>query len=295
MNHTTEFLEYIQFEKRCSAHTLTSYKCDLDQFFEFVNKDLQVEEISQVNSKDIRGWVVFLMEKNISPRSVNRKLATLRTYYKFLLREKLVEINPLDKVIAPKTSKNLPEFVEDIKMSRLLDDIEFKNNFEGVRDKLILEMFYSTGMRLSELVGLKMKDVDLYTNNVKVLGKRNKERLIPFTKELRKSIDKYILYRLDEFPDTEEETFFLTNKGDKCYQKFVYRIVNYYLSKVTTQSKRSPHILRHTFATHMLNAGADLNAIKEILGHANLSATQIYTHNNFEKLNKVYEQAHPRA
>lgn len=254
-----------------------------------------MEEISQVNSKDIRGWVVFLMEKNISPRSVNRKLATLRTYYKFLLREKIVEINPLDKVIAPKTSKNLPEFVEDIKMSRLLDDIEFKNNFEGVRDKLILEMFYSTGMRLSELVGLKMKDVDLYTNNVKVLGKRNKERLIPFTKELRKSIDKYILYRLDEFPDTEEETFFLTNKGDKCYQKFVYRIVNYYLSKVTTQSKRSPHILRHTFATHMLNAGADLNAIKEILGHANLSATQIYTHNNFEKLNKVYEQAHPRA
>jgi integrase/recombinase XerC len=239
----------------------------------------------------IRSWIVSLMEQKISSRSVNRKITTLKTFYKFLLRQKVVADNPMLKIQSPKTSKRLPVFVEKEKMDILLDNIEFGNDEEGVRNKLIIEMFYSTGMRLSELINLKHKNVDLSSGQLKVLGKRNKERIIPFNNELKSKIEEY----LNTQKRKTNETLFTTADGKKMYEKLVYKIVKQYLSLVTTIDKKSPHVLRHTFATHMLNNGADLNSIKELLGHANLSATQVYTHNTVEKLKNIHKQAHPKA
>ena len=241
----------------------------------------------------IRSWLVQMMENKISARSVNRKLTTLKTFYRFLIREGILEENPMRKIISPKTARRLPVFVEKEKMDILLDQVEFTEGFPGVRDRLILEMFYSTGMRLSELVNLKVFDVDFHKDTIKVLGKRNKERLIPFSKKLEGLIGNYIRCKEEQFGQTAD--LFLTNNGKKIYPKMVYLIVRRYLGKVTTLAKKSPHILRHTFATHLLNNGAELNAVKELLGHSNLSATQIYTHNTIEKLKTIYKQAHPKA
>jgi integrase/recombinase XerC len=236
------------------------------------------------------------MEHDVSARSVNRKITTLKSFYRFLNKEGVIEENPMNKIIAPKMLKRLPEFVEKEKMDLLLsNNFDFGDGFESVRDKLIVEMFYMTGMRLSELVNLTIADIDIPNRSIKVVGKQNKERIIPFINSLEKQIVKYKILR-DLLPDAgNNEFFFLTSKGKKIYQKLVYRMINYYLSIVTTLDKKSPHVLRHTFATHMLNNGADLNAIKDLLGHANLSATQIYTHNTIEKLKKVYKQSHPKA
>ncbi len=241
----------------------------------------------------IRSWLVWLMEHKITPRSVNRKLTTLKSFYRFLIREGIVDENPMRKIISPKTSKRLPVFVERDKMDLLLDKIEFGTDFEGRRDRLILEMFYSTGMRLSELVNLSDTDIDFHNGNIKVLGKRNKERLIPFCKKLEVLIRDYIVVKEETFGQVPD--LFVNHKGKKIYPKLVYLIVKRYLGEVTTLVKKSPHILRHTFATHLLNNGAELNAIKELLGHANLSATQVYTHNTIEKLKTIYKQAHPKA
>ncbi len=244
----------------------------------------------------IRSWIVSLVDKDIKPRSINRKLSTLKSYYKFLRKEKLVSENPLAKISALKPEKKLPEFVSQEKMDLLLDDIEFDNTFEGIRNKLIIETLYFTGMRLSELTELKDSDIDLDKQQLKVIGKRNKERFIPFEQNLKNSIYTYINIRNSEFNTNNcDDKFLLTSKGRKIYKKLVYRVVNLYLSRVSTLKKTSPHILRHTFATHMLNNGADLNAIKELLGHASLSATQVYTHNTIDKLKTIYKQAHPRA
>lgn len=236
-----------------------------------------------------------MMENDISARTVNRKIATLRTYYKFLLRRDLIKKNPMDKVLAPKQEKKLPEFVEMEKMNELLDVYDFGDDFPGIRNRLMIEMFYVTGMRRAELINLKDPDLDTRGLTIKVLGKRRKERLIPFTNELKRNIEHYLDARERTFGRPDMDYFFITEKGNRIYEKLVYRIVNRHLDLVTTIEKKSPHILRHTFATHMLNKGADLNAIKELLGHANLSATQIYTHNTFEKLKQIYKQAHPRA
>ena len=275
-----QFLDYIKFEKRYSSHTVVSYQTDLKQFTQYLLEEYQISKIQEVSYNIIRSWIVSLVDSKIASRSVNRKITTLKSYFKFLLREGQVDKNPMLKIVAPKTSKKLPLFIEQKKMNHLLDEIYFEEDFEGLRDNLILKLFYYTGIRLSEWV------------NIKVLGKRNKERIIPFNLELKIAFEKYFAARV---PEIEEKFLFLTSKGKKVYDKLVYRVVNKYLDRIITNDKKSPHILRHTFATHMLNNGAELNAVKELLGHTNLSATQVYTHNTFEKLKKSYNQAHPIA
>lgn len=288
-----KFLQYIKFEKRFSPHTITAYQSDLGQFYAFLEKTYQLNDIKAVNHQIIRSWIASLMEQKTSSRSIHRKLTSLKTFYKFLLREGEVKINPMQKVVAPKVSKRLPVFVDKKNMNAMLDNIDFGKDLEGLRNRLILEMFYCTGMRLSELINLKISQVNNYTGTIKVLGKRNKERLIPFTPPLKNLIDQYMSER--KKARLNSEYIFVTERGEKVYEKLVYRVVRQYLSAATTADKKSPHVLRHTFATHMLNNGADLNAIKELLGHSNLSATQVYTHNSFEKLKNIYKQAHPRA
>ena len=301
--HKLDFIKYLKYEKHYSPYTIRSYKNDLQQFGIFCEENYKDFNPLTVDHKIVRKWIVFLMENGISSRTIGRKLSTLKSFYKFLIREKIIENNPLDKVISPKIEKKLPNFIEKSKMDLLLDNVEFTDDYKGNRDKLIITTFYLTGIRLSELINLQINDVDCQRLTIKVLGKRNKERLIPFNRNFLKLINDYKLirqtfinqhkYKINDYVDNEY--FFLTEKGNKMYPKLVYRIVNKCLSLVTTNDKKSPHVLRHTFATHMLNNGADLNAIKELLGHANLSATQIYTHNTFEKLKKSYKQAHPRA
>tara|TARA_B100000900_G_scaffold375540_1_gene357720 strand:- start:464 stop:1342 length:879 start_codon:yes stop_codon:yes gene_type:complete len=288
-----EFLQYLQLEKRYSAHTVKAYQIDLTQFQDYLEKNYECV-LQKAKHLMVRSWLAQMLDYGISPRSVNRKITALKSFYKFLLKVEKIKEDPTIKVVPPKMSKKLPAFVEEGQMRKLLDELDFADGYAGVRDKLMIELFYSTGIRQAELINLKIKDIDLSRNVIKVLGKRNKERLIPLTIELRQKIDVYLKLRA-ELPIKDSSYLLLTNKGKKLYPTLVYRQVNYYLSQVTSLDKKSPHVLRHTFATHMLNNGADLNAIKELLGHANLSATQVYTHNTIDKLKKVYNQAHPRA
>ena len=287
------FLQYLRYEKRFSPHTVLAYQNDLQQFFVYLKDLYETEDVSAITYSMVRSWIVDLMEKEISPRSVNRKITTLKTFYKFLLRQGKVHSNPMLKVQSPKTSKRLPVFIDEKQMELLFTQTDFGEGFEATRDRLMLEIFYATGMRLSELIGLQDSSIDTFQCQVKVLGKRNKERIIPFTKKLKDLIDVYLKTRQDIISNSS--VFFVTAKGKKLYPKIVYRMVTNRLGTVTTLDKKSPHILRHTFATHMLNRGADINSVKELLGHANLSATQVYTHNTIEKLKQVYKQAHPRA
>lgn len=285
------FLQYLQFEKRLSSHTILAYSGDLNQFFDFLQTTYEIRSLSEINHTVVRSWVVELMDQKISPRSVNRKITTLKTFYKYLLRQGIVIENPMLKIMSPKASKRLPVFVEKDNMNVLIDNTAFGDDFDGVRNKLIIELFYATGIRLSELINLKEANVDLHACQIKVLGKRNKERIVPFSNEMKNSIQNYISKK----SGLTTEFLFEMESGKKMYEKFVYRLVNKYLSIVTTIDKKSPHVLRHTFATHMLNNGADLNAIKELLGHANLAATQVYTHNTVEKLKNIHKQAHPKG
>lgn len=293
--HKESFLKYLKFEKRYSNHTLSSYETDLDQYIDFCMKQNDFNKDINTNHYLIRKWIVELIENGLSTRTVNRKISSLKSYYKFLIRNNHVQINPMDKVLQPKFNKSLPHFVEEKQMDLLLDRVDFDDTMSGQRDKLIIEVLYSTGIRLNELINIKLKDFDEHKSTILVLGKRNKERLIPLSVELNKIVSRFIILRQEKFSDISNDYLFITEKGEQLYPKFVYRLVNKYLSMVTTIDKKSPHILRHTFATIMLNNGADLNAIKEFLGHSNLSATQIYTHNSFEKLKSIYKQAHPRA
>jgi integrase/recombinase XerC len=290
-NNRTGFVNYLQFEKRFSTHTIVAYSNDLKQFFDFVEETYNVKELEEINHSVIRSWIVDMIENDMTSRSVNRKITSLKTFYKFLLRQQVVLENPMLKIQSPKTSKRLPVFVEKEKMDTLLDSFEFGDDFEGQRNKLIIELFYATGMRLTELIHLKEQNIDLNNCQLKVLGKRNKERIIPFNPQIKEQIKKY--KKIKE--DLSDEYLFVNNKGKKLDPKIIYLLVKSYLSQVTTLEKRSPHVLRHTFATHMLNNGADLNSIKELLGHANLSATQIYTHNTVEKLKNIHKLAHPKA
>lgn len=285
-----KFITYLSSEKRFSEHTIKSYTTDLKQFISFLSSEFQIiDEINEISFQIIRTWIASLLEKGLSPRSVNRKISTLKTYFKFLIREgKLIE-NPMMKVVAPKSKKRLPVFIEEDQIASLLNEVQFEEGFVGQRNKLIIELFYVTGIRLSELINIKISDVDFNNQSIKVLGKRNKERIIPLSSTTINSLNNFI-------ENNQKNHFLFTNlDGMKLYTKLVYRLVNKYIAKISSVNKKSPHILRHTFATHMLNNGADINAIKELLGHANLSATQVYTHNTIEKLKTVYKQAHPRA
>ncbi|HEX2395349.1 MAG TPA: tyrosine-type recombinase/integrase, partial [Bacteroidales bacterium] len=290
MRHYGEFLQYIQYIKHFSPHTVSSYRKDIEQFFAFCSASTDEAE-STIDHHQIRGWIIELMESGNSARTTNRKISALKSYFRYLMREGFIQVNPMNKVLSPKTAKKLPVFIKEVQMNQLLDEVNFGEDFTGHRNRMIIETFYNTGIRRAELIGLKIADIDFENNVFRVLGKRNKERIVPMSISFSALMKNYIDKRKSEFQENEE-WLFVTSSGKKIYPKLVYRVVTSFLSLVTTSEKKSPHVLRHTFATHMLNNGADLNAIKELLGHANLSATEIYTHNTFEKLKSVYKQAH---
>lgn len=288
------FLDYLRLERNYSEKTIVSYGTDLREFEGYL-KEIEAElEISEVHADHVRNWIISLMDDGRAETSVNRKLSSLRSFYRFLLRKKRITVNPMAKIVSLKKKKPLPSFVREKDMNRLLDEIPFSEGFEGCRDRMILEMFYATGMRLSELIGLNDVDIDFSSKLIKVTGKRNKQRLIPFGMELEENLRLYIKVRNDALPE-REDSLFVRKNGLRMYPMQVYRLVRRSLSKVVALKKRSPHVLRHTFATAMLNDNAQLGAVKELLGHESLATTGIYTHTTFEELKKVYEQAHPRA
>lgn len=288
------FLKYLHSEKRFSEHTVLAYQNDLRQFSIFLEDFYEIDDLQLVTDKMVRSWMVELSDIGISSRTINRKLSTLKSLYRFSKAKGISAINPLVNIVGPKQEKRLPEFIDEKEMMNLFSSLEFEDSFKGVRDKIMLDLFYQTGMRLSELRGLKIRDIDFSKKMLKVLGKRNKERLIPLQEEMMNDLSSYIKER-ESMVQANIEALIIDNKGNMCNEKFVYRTVNSYLSAITLATKKSPHIIRHTFATHMLNRGADLNTIKEILGHANLAATQVYTHNSIDKLKAIYKQAHPKG
>ncbi len=289
------FLRYLEHERRYSPHTLKSYQNDLTQFRQFIKGIDASTELHQVIYPHIRAWIVELVEDKISARSINRKMASLKAFYKFLLVREMCITNPTQKLKSLKTEKKLPQFVGESEMVKLLDQIPFPEGFIGRRDKMIFEMLYGTGIRLSELINLEIDDVNFYDSTIKVLGKRNKERIIPIPDSVIIKVREYIDIRKEHFSNNVCKLLVVTDKCEKSYPMMIDRIVNLYLNLVTTSDKKSPHVLRHTFATHLLNKGANLNAVKELLGHANLAATQVYTHNSIEKLKRTFDQAHPKA
>lgn len=288
------FLNYIQYEKRYSKNTSEAYQNDLEQFMVFTKAN-GCDDVLQVTHIDIRNWMVSLMQDKISPRSINRKISTLKSFYKYLLRKGIITKNPLTKVQPPKTSKRLPVFVEQPGIDKLLTEIEFSEGYEGLLEKTIIELLYGTGMRRSELLNLKETDVDSYNSQVKVLGKGNKERLIPLHPGLLATVKNYLQQKKEQVPQTDTGYLLVTPKGKRLTAAYLYTTVKRYLNLVTTVNKKSPHVLRHTFATHLMNNGADINAVKELLGHSSLAATQVYTHNTIDKLKEVYRKAHPKA
>ena len=289
------FFQYLELEKRYSPHTLKAYQTDLSQFFLFLQKTYEMTDVRQVKHTHVRSWMVDLLDNGVGPRSINRKLSCLKSYFKFLRKRKEIETNPMARVIAPKVGKRLPQVIGEKQMSFLFGNVDFGSGYNGLRNKLILELLYCTGIRCSELVGLQHADLDLDALQLKVKGKGNKERLVPLAPHLVQLLKDYIELKDRTFPEVASLFLFLSDKGQAITSSQVYKIVRRYLSLVTTADQRSPHVLRHSFATHLSNHGADLNAIKELLGHSSLAATQVYTHNSIEKLRKVYEQAHPKA
>lgn len=293
MDIKESFLQYIRTEKRYSRHTVTSYNNDLDQFFRWLEDNRPGTTAVDVKHADIRGWMVSLLEGGAAAGTVHRKISALRTLFRYMRRHEIISTDPVAGLKLPRKPKLLPVFVAEDALSKLLDEFRFGDNFSGLRDRTVVEFLYLTGMRRSELINLRDTDVDLSAGQVRVTGKRDKQRVIPLSAGFVKSLRSYIAVR--EESGFSGDWFFVTDRGNKMYDKGVYNLVTRYLAMVTTIEKKSPHVLRHTFATHMLNRGADLNSIKELLGHASLSATQVYTHNTFEQLKKIYKQAHPRA
>ncbi len=296
MGEISDFINHIKYENRYSNHTLTAYNKDITAFRDFLDEEFPEAEIDKTEPYMIRSWMVKLSESGMKAVSINRKITSLRSFFRFLEKKNAIKSNPASLINPMRKSKTLPVYVEEEKMDFLFDEVDFGSEYKGLLDRVLIELLYSTGMRLSELTGLKNRDVDFYNRSIKVLGKRNKERVIPLTDNMINQLKKYMAARDREFGAARDDNYiFLTPTGRKIYNKFVYRRINNYLGMVTTLTKKSPHVIRHSFATHMLNKGADLNAIKEILGHSSLAATQIYTHNSIEKLKSVYKQAHPKA
>ena len=291
---TNLFFKYLRYEKRYSKHTLISYKSDLDQLRNFLGIHYPETSIEEANHAIIRDWIISLSEDEINENSINRKLVTLRSFYKFLIKHGTLEKSPVSKLTTLKTKKNLPQFVREDDMNMILDHHLFEETFVGLRDHAIVEILYGTGIRLSELIQLKIPKIDLVNNSIKVLGKRNKERIIPVARNLASLIKKYISKKNEEFNGNDNDYLIVSNRGGKSYPMMINRIVKKYLQGASVD-KKSPHILRHTYATHLLERGADLNAVKDLLGHQSLAATQIYTHNSLGKLKKVFDQAHPKA
>jgi len=294
MGYRESFLDYMKYEKRSSSHTVVAYKIDLDQFVQFCTEMIGEFDVKKVDAKLIRSWIVRLMEKEMSARSVNRKITSVKSFYNYLLKQQIVEINPAINLALPKIRKKLPNFVEEKNLHHLLDDGFFSDDFAGVRDKLVITLLYGTGIRLSELLLLKDDDFDTKNGLIRVLGKRKKERIIPYPISINQLIEHYINARNTTI-GIKTNRLLVTEARKPVYEKLIYRVVKNNLSKVTSLEKKSPHVLRHTYATHLLNKGADLNAVKELLGHSNLAATQIYTHTTFERLHDIYKQAHPRG
>ena len=288
------FIDYLRLEKNYSPHTITAYKKDLESFLAFASDGYGYKSIKEVNYSIIRSWIISLVDGNVSNRTVNRKISSLKSYYKFLLKTSQIEVNPLAGHKALKTSKKIQIPFSEVEIENVLESLKSEDNFKGVRDKLIVELFYSTGIRRAELVGLKLLDVSAHQKTMKVLGKRNKERIIPLLPSVLTTIKRYLVLRNEQVPSKDNGWFFLSNKGDKIYETLVYRIINTYFSEASEKVKKSPHILRHSFATHLLSEGADLNAVKELLGHSSLASTQVYTHNSIATLKEVYKDAHPR-
>tara|TARA_B100001093_G_C26777503_1_gene993064 strand:- start:409 stop:1293 length:885 start_codon:yes stop_codon:yes gene_type:complete len=292
MPNTIEFVNYLKFEKRYSHNTIVAYQSDLNNFERYLHNHYEVS-IEQVGVEMIRSWMMFLISSSCSKPSLNRKLSSLRQFFRYLIKLEVIKVNPMIQIVSLKTDKKIPSFITIQEMNFLLDKVIYDDDYIGRRDKVIIEMFYNTGIRLSELIAIKVHDIDFSQSQLKVFGKRSKERIIPLLNSHLISLSEYLKFKKELFPNTN--FLFTTNSGDVMYPKLVYRMINSYLQRVTTVNQKSPHVLRHAFASHMLNDGADLNAIKEILGHASLTSTQIYTHTSVEQLKVVYKQAHPRG
>lgn len=290
-----QFLDYLKFQKRYSQHTIISYQNDLTSFFSFITQTFGELDLQDIKPAVVRSWLALLKEEGMESKSINRKISSLKSFFKYLLRQEVITVSPMATVISPKVNKRLPQFVEKKDVETLFKYVEFPDDWQGKTDRLILELFYNTGMRQAELVNLKESQLDSSKKVIKVLGKGNKERVLPLSEGLIKQLTDYIVKKRDQFEQPDTICVFVNAKGKKIYPKYVYNAVKTYLSNVTTISKKSPHVLRHTFATHLMNNGADLNAVKELLGHSSLAATQIYTHNTIEKLKDIHKKAHPKA
>ncbi|MEQ1744645.1 MAG: tyrosine-type recombinase/integrase [Saprospiraceae bacterium] len=295
MFHEESFLQFLALERRFSPHTVTAYRNDLNKFLLYIKENQCLTSIAEVGHLHIRAWAAAQIQEGLSARSVNRRLSCLSSFFKYLLKRGLIAKDPMKKVTAPKMGKRLPVFVQESEMATLFSQLDFSPDYPGQQERLILEILYATGMRRSELVGLKLADVDLGNMAFRVIGKGGKERLAPFARYLADLLETYLSLRAEAFPATEEPWLFLNKKGDQLKAEAVYRVVRKNLSLVTSAEQRSPHVLRHSFATHLSNRGADLNAIKELLGHSSLAATQIYTHNSIDRLIEIYEKSHPKG
>jgi len=294
MSQFSNYVNYLSLEKKYSPHTVLAYTKDLESFAGYCLNEYESEKIKDCVYPQIRNWIVLLLEEKVSNRTVNRKIASLKSYYKFLLKTEQIEVSPLVKHKALKVSKKVQIPFSVNEMDKVLEEVEFEDSYEGKRDKFMIELFYATGIRKAELIGLSLEDLDLGAKTIKVLGKRNKERIIPLATTLVENAKEYLKERNSLSVESEIDSLFLTKRGVKIYDSLVYRVINVYFSKASSKLKKSPHVLRHTFATHLLNEGADLNAVKELLGHTSLAATQIYVHNSMAKLKEVYSKSHPR-
>ncbi|MDQ2721386.1 MAG: tyrosine-type recombinase/integrase [Bacteroidota bacterium] len=290
-----EFLNYITYQKRYSKNTIISYQNDLTGFFDFIFLQYQTISLKEISSPLVRSWLASLKENKASSKTVNRKISTLKSFFKYHLKKGDIEVSPMTSTSSLKVSRRLPSFIEEKDINMLLNDVDFPATWEGKTDLLTLEILYQTGIRLSELINIKENHIDKSSNTIKVLGKGNKERLIPVSNQLLQFIEAYISEKRRQFPDSSHIYLLINKKGKMLYPKYVYNMVKLNLGKVSTNEKKSPHILRHSFATHLMNNGAQINAIKELLGHSSLAATQVYTHNTIEKLKEAHKLAHPKS